>query len=326
MDLTWRPLTIDDVPAATDLNNTVATADGTGDVTTPEALADSFSSPTFDAATDSMSIWAGPDLIGLGSVFGREELVEGRALMGVHGTIHPDQRGQGLGSALLTWLEQRAIALAAERFEDAPVRLRTSGGLADSSAQRLLEDRGYLPDNYFLTMEVDLGTWPDPGTPTSAVAPDRAGQEAIREAHNDSFRDHRNHSPISARHWEHFASASTLRPALSQVVIEDGRVLAYAIAGEYQPGVVHVDLVGTRREARGRGLAKDVLIAGLRAARDAGYRISELEVDSTSPTGADRLYRSVGYTPVRTISRYIRDLPGPGHDPAHGGPAASKVT
>ena len=87
-------------------------------------------------------------------------------------------------------------------------------------------------------------------------------------------------------------------------------MLAYAIAGEYQPGVVHVDLVGTRREARGRGLAKDVLIAGLRAAREAGYRISELEVDSTSPTGADRLYRSVGYAPVRTISRYIRDLPG----------------
>lgn len=311
MQFTWRPLTLDDVRVATELNNTVAAADGTGEVTTPEALADSLSSPTFNPATDSISIWSGPVLIGAGNVFAREELVEGRALMGVHGTIHPDHRDQGLGGDLLTWLEDRAIELAAQRFGDAPVRLRTSGGLEGSTAEQLLESRGYGPDNYFITMEADLTTWTDPGVPTRAVTPQPSDQEAIREAHNDSFRDHRNHSPISARNWEHFASASVLRPALSQVVIEHGQVLAYAIAAEYQPGVVHVELVGTRRAARGRGLAKDVLIAGLRAARDAGYRISELEVDSTSPTGADRLYRTVGYTPVRVISRYIRDLHRP---------------
>ena len=80
------------------------------------------------------------------------------------------------------------------------------------------------------------------------------------------------------------------------------------IVAEHEPGVSHVELVGTRREARGRGLARQVLLGSLRAAREAGQRVSELEVDSTSPTGADRLYVSVGYEPVRVISRYIRDV------------------
>src|SRR5699024_3962041 len=109
--------------------------------------------------------------------------------------------GHGLGGQLLTWLEQRAATMAAERFAGTPVRLRTSGGLAGSSAEQLLESRGYVPDNYFLTMEAVLAEWADPGIPTRAVVPGQTSQEAIREAHNDSFRDHRNHSPISARNW-----------------------------------------------------------------------------------------------------------------------------
>lgn len=308
VDLIWRPLTLHDVAAATELNNTVALADGTGAVVTQDALAESFKQPRFDPATDTMSVWKGADLIGVGAVSSRETLVEGKALMGTHGHIHPAHRRQGLGTQLLTWLQERALALAAERFPGEPVRLRTSGGPADSPTQRLLEAFGFTPDNYFLTMEVDLASWTDPGTVTRAVAPDAAMQAATREAHNDSFRDHRNHSEISASDWEHFATMSTVRPQLSRVILDGDRVLAYAIAGEYQPGVVHINLVGTRREVRGQGLAKDVLISALRAARDAGYRVSELEVDSTSPTGADHLYRSVGYRQVRVISRYIRDV------------------
>src|SRR5690625_817104 len=308
VNVTWRALTIDDAADITVLNNLVAAADGTGEVTTEQATAESFTRPRFDPEYDTAGMWHDGTLVGAGSVSYREELVDGRALMGVHGHIHPDHRGRGLGARLLTWLQDRAITLARERFPGAPIRLRTSGGQADSSAQRLLEAFGYTPDNYFITMEADLTSWVDPGTPTTAVAPGPADRDGLREAHNDAFRDHRNHSPISADSWSHFSTASTLRPELSRIVRESGRVLAYAVPGEYPPGLVHIALVGPRREARGRGLAKDVLVAALRAARDAGYRTSELEVDSTSPTGADRLYRSVGYEPVRVISRYIRDV------------------
>ena len=308
VNLTWKPLGREDVTAATELINTVAHADGTGEVTTAESQAEMFGAPGFDPALDTITAWDGATLVGAGSVFVRESLVDGRALTGVMGLIHPDHRGQGVGAQLLTRLEQRGIAKAGELHPGAPVRLRSPGGLADSAAQRLLEAFGYRADNYFITMEAELATWIDPGIDILSVAPEPEHAEQIRQAHNDAFRDHRNSSPIPSEHWEHLSNSVTLRTGQSRIVLEGGRVLAYAMAQEFQPGVSHIGLVGTRREARGRGLAKDVLIGSLRSAKQAGYRVSELEVDSTSPTGADRLYRSVGYEPVRVISRYIRDV------------------
>lgn len=308
MTLTWRAVTRDDVPAVVAFTNLVGERDGTGEVTTEQATAEMFDAPRFDPRTDTVSAWDGATLVALGSVFARDTLVEGRAMASVNGAVHPDHRELGIGGELLTRLEARAGELAEERLPGEPVRLRTSGGLPDSTSQRLLEDRGYVPDNYFITMQVELADWTDPGDEVIAVRPDPALQEAIRDAHNDAFRDHRNFSPIPAEHWAFWGRSSTQRPEQNRIVLEGDRVLAYALTAEHEPGVSHVELVGTRREARGRGLARQVLLGSLRAAREAGARISELEVDSTSPTGADRLYVSVGYQPVRVISRYVRDV------------------
>lgn len=308
MSLLWRALTTADAPAVAAFTNLVGERDGTGAVTTEAATAETFQAPRFDVSTDTVSAWKGAELLALGSVFVRDALVEGRAMVSVDGAVHPDYRGEGVGSELLSRLEARASGLAAERHPGEALRLRTSGGLPESSSQQLLEDRGYSPDNYFITMQVQLSDWVDPGGDSVAVRPDRSLEESIRDAHNDAFRDHRNFSPISAERWAFWGKSSAQRPDQSRVVVEDGRVLAYAITSEHEQGVSHVELVGTRREARGRGLGHDVLLGSLRAARAAGYQISELEVDSTSPTGADRLYISLGYQPVRVISRYVRDV------------------
>lgn len=324
MSTTWRALTPDDVPAVTALFNTGAVADGTGETAPEGVVAEMFAMPRFDPATDTVGVWQEADLVGAGFVLVRDHLVDGRAMVSPQGVIHPDRRGEGLGAQLLSRLEERGIELARGRLPGAAVRLRTSGGLPGSSAQRLLEQCGYLLGNYFLAMEVNLASWADPGGPTGAVVPRPGWSGPTREAHNDAFRDHRNSSPISEDHWAHWLGSSAYREGLSRLVVDGDRVLAYVLASEYAPGTVHIDLVGTRREARGRGLAKDVLVAALRAAREAGLRTSELEVDSTSPTGADRLYTSIGYRTVRVISRYQRDVPADGADGADGrAPAGS---
>lgn len=308
MTLTWSTLTRDDAAAIAALVTLAAAHDGTHEVTTPEMVEEMFGQPRFDPGQDTVSAWADAELVALGSVTLMESLVDGRALLRFDGTVHPERRGEGVGSELLRRLEERAAAAAAERFPDTPLWLRTSGGLVASDAQRLLEAAGYEPDNYFVTMQVDLATWDDPGQPSPAVVPDPGQLSAARDAHNDAFRDHRNHSPIPADQWNFWLGTSTFRPALAQVVVDGDRVLAYALSGEEQPGVLHTNIVGTRREARGRGLARQVLLATLRAARDARYAVAELEVDTTSPTGADRLYASAGYRPVRVISRYVKDV------------------
>lgn len=308
VSLIWRPATHDDVPALTRFLNTVIEWDGTGRPIPEQAVAEQLRGPRVDLVRDSVTVWDGETLVAAGSVWGPDGPVDGYALGVFDGDVHPDHRGRGIGNELLARLEARAAELASERSPGLPVRLRSPGGTEGSTTQLLLESAGYTPANYFITMEVDLGDWTDPGTASSAVGIDEGLLEATRDAHNDAFRDHRNFSPISADVWQHWMAGTASRPDLGRVVVEDDDVLAYAVVSEYQPGIAHVELLGTRRRARGRGLARAVLLGTLRAARDGGLAVAELEVDSTSPTGADRLYTSVGFRPVRTISRYQRDL------------------
>jgi len=309
MPLAWRALTLHDVPALTALVNAAAAADGTGRPVEETSVAERLEAPRFDPATDSVGVWDGGDLVAAGTTWVSEQPVEGHALVGLSGDVHPQHRGGGIGRDLLTWLERRGAAMAQERLPGVPVRLRTAGGTPGSATQRLLEIAGYAPDNSFITMEVDLPAWRDPGEQSAAVPLDADLQVATRDAHNDAFRDHRNASPVPEDVWAHWMSSSASRHDIGRVVTDEhGTVLAYALVSEPQPGVAHIELLGTRRGARGRGLARAVLLGTLRAAREAGFALAELEVDSTSPTGADRLYASVGFAPVRTISRYVRDL------------------
>lgn len=306
--LTWRALTPEDVPALTKLINTAIVADDTGRPVAAASVAEQFSMPRFDGATDSVGAWADGTLVAAGSTWSGSEPLDGHAMVVTNGHVHPEHRGRGIGSALLGRLEARAEEIAHERFPGLPVRLRAPGGTAGSATQRLLEEHGYRPDNYFITMEVALAAWRDPGEPAVAVPPDAPGLAATRDAHNDAFRDHRNFTPAPEDVWQHWMSGEEIRHDLARVVLEGDRVLAYALVGEPQPGVAHIEILGTRREARGRGLARAVLLDALRAAQEAGFAVVELEVDSTSPTGADRLYTNAGFVPVRTISRYQRDL------------------
>lgn len=308
MSLTWRPYGLPDVEAVTALANAARAADGTGRPLAEHHVAEQLEGPRFDPTTDTVSAWEGDTLVAAGSVWGPAEPVDGAALGVFDGDVHPDHRGRGIGTELLRRLQERAAALAAQRHPGLPVRLRTPGGTPGSGTARLLEQAGFSAAAWFVWMEVDTAAWTDPGTPSAAVPLDGETLRLARDAHNDAFRDHRSSSPVPEDVWQHWTSGSTARHDLGRVVVEDGEVLAYALVSCYQPDVAHVDLVGTRRRARGRGMARAVLLGTLRAARDAGIDVVELEVDSTSPTGADRLYASLGFRPVRTISRHQRDV------------------
>ena len=53
--------------------------------------------------------------------------------------------------------------------------------------------------------------------------------------------------------------------------------------------------LGTLAEWRGRGVASALIIASLTAFADVGFTHGALGVDGDSPTGAGRLYRSLGF-------------------------------
>src|SRR5699024_12857677 len=81
-----------------------------------------------------------------------------------------------------------------------------------------------------------------------------------------------------------------------------------AIPTRRSSDLLHIALVGTRPEARGRGLARAVIARTRAAAAEAGYASAELEVDSESLTGATRLYDALGFARDAVYATYEKPV------------------
>ncbi|WP_415856844.1 GNAT family N-acetyltransferase, partial [Sinomonas sp. G460-2] len=197
---------------------------------------------------------------------------------------------------------------------------------------RLAAARGYRPARYLHDLEVDLEAWrprasndddgtsPAPGTAVSSrpldVA-DRVIVEATRRAHNEAFADQSGASERDPATWAAQLLSAAFRPELSRVALREAAptprgasVDSYVLSCEYAPGELYVSLVGTRRFARGRGLASRLLGDVLAAAKAAGYRSAALGVDAEGPADAVGLYERVGFRRVRSNVVYEKSFLG----------------
>ncbi|SEE63475.1 GNAT family N-acetyltransferase [Ruania alba] len=310
MALRWSTLDPESVTAWAELTNLLARVDGTEEFYDAEDLAEELTEHGFSPAHDSLAVWDGDLLVAYAQlrVPGSLTHAEGYARASIGGGVHPDYRGQGIASEMFDRMEPRGQALARERHPGAPIQLRSSGGLDSDPVRPLLRERGYEPVRYFTSMERPL--------PGDALAPVDTRvtpwtlelDEATRLAHNDAFASHWGSGPATPEHWREMREGRSFRPAYSRVALDDGgQVLAYTTTQQWVDRELYVGLVGTRAAARGRGLGRAVLNASLVAAAESGeFDLVELEVDSANPQGADALYSSVGFTPVRTTAVFAR--------------------
>ena len=67
--------------------------------------------------------------------------------------------------------------------------------------------------------------------------------------------------------------------------------------------------LGVRRPWRKRGVATALLCESMRAFKRAGLDFATLGVDTENPTGALRLYESVGFRPVRRFIVFSKPVP-----------------
>ncbi len=306
-----------DVDEWSRLTHHLAAADDHDETYAPEDLDEEFDSPRFDPTTDAIGVFDEERLVAYGACYRSEALLtdtgyEGRVRVHQDGGVATTHRRTGIGRALFDWTERRAAELAAAHFPGAGLVLSANGLTEGSAVSRLLAHRAYEPVRYFTDMRLTLADWIDPGTPTRSVPFTSDRSEATMRAHHEAFADHWGAAPGTPETWAWMTASRVFRPQHSRIVVApDGEVDAYAIGSEWSPGELYVDILGTRRRSRGQGLGRDVLLAVIRGARDAGMTVVDLGVDASSPTGANRLYESVGFRPLRTHARWWRTVPAP---------------
>ena len=250
------------------------------------------------------------------------------------GCVDPEWQGSGIGTGLLGWMEQRTRDRFAEdagatgNAEDpgdarAAVprpRLRLYMEQQHQHQAALYADSGYGVVRYFNEMHRPLKqTAPeavlDPGLELVTFGP--ALHEPVRLAHNAAFRDHWGSEPRDEEAWGFVVNDPQARPDLSGVVLErsTGTVAGYqlathdaeaALARGFREG--YTELLGVRREFRGRGIAQVLLADAMRRFAAAGMDVASLDVDSENPTGALALYVKMGYAAVNRSMAWDKEL------------------
>jgi ribosomal protein S18 acetylase RimI-like enzyme len=159
---------------------------------------------------------------------------------------------------------------------------------------------------------------PDAPTPPGIEIRAAAGPEirTILAAEDEAFRDHPGH-----RDWTEGDTANVLESPYY-----DPGLWRVAWAGEDVAGVVEtwvyrdenerlgysrgwLNRVSVRRPWRKRGLARALIAASFEALRERGIADACLGVDAHNPSGALRLYESMGFEQMLSGRMYVRDAP-----------------
>lgn len=316
---TWRAAVVSDAAAISACDKDIAAVDHPQYHSTEEDIAEEFEHSYSDPATDSL-VAIGPtgDVEAWGFAIAspvQETLV--RSI--IFGGVRPRSRGRGLGRTLVAWQHARALQQLAS--SDSLLPGRVIGYLEDGQheALRLFERFGFTIGRYYLEFARDLSE-------PIAAAGELEGlrivpfatefSESARLAHNDAFRDHWGSQPLGAEQWQTLTGRSTFRGDLSALAITaEGDVVGYAIVDvnpEHWDGQgfssAYVDLLGVRRDYRGRGIAQTLLATVLASSATEGVDKVVLDVDSDSPTGAVGLYRGVGFVEAGRSINVLRDF------------------
>jgi len=314
--LEYRAATLADAPEIRDLIVRSERHDGVPRVLELDELIEEMADESVDLAERSLAALADGHIVGYTIVHHkRADVVEQRCHL--EGTVDPAFRGQGVGRALVEFATERARAALVAIDDDLPKFIRLAAYDYIESVHRLAARMGFTPARYFDELLRPLTDLPERVTIEGLrILPwpsDR--DEEIRASKNTAFLDHWGSVPTPAAAWHDQLHGYSGRPDLSFVAVDarTDEVVAMLATSRYEADDEllgrrdgWIQTLGTLREWRGRGVGSALITEALHAYVAEGLTHASLGVDSENPSGAARLYRSLGFEPrQRMITHQI---------------------
>lgn len=261
-----------------------------------------------DPQTDMLFAEVDGQVIAYGRIWW-DDLSDGIRLYHPFGFLHPDWRGQGIGSAMWAAGEEHCRQIATSHPQEMPKFFQVEPFETEKAMITLLENCGYKPVRYEAHMVRDLndpfpeGPMP-PGLEVRPVKPEHI--RTIFEASNEAFRDHWGTRDQSEEEEKEFQESPFYRPELWKVAW-DGDEVASVIHNfidenenkENNRRRGYTEGICTRRPWRKQGLARSLLVQSMQMFKEMGMSETALSVDAENISGATRLYAGVGYRKVQ---------------------------
>jgi mycothiol synthase len=274
-------------------------------------------SPHFDPALDLVMVEAEGALVGWTRIGWRQMKDDLRIY---YHSVHllPEWRRMDLRRTMLKLCENRLSEVAREHPAGQKKCFESWAWEGPNDWGDLLVAEGYAPSWHVLEMlREDLDHIPDlplpEGVEVRPVQPEHIRKiwDATREAIMDE-------NSFSYENWgeeafERYKASPRFQPHLWQVAWDGDEVVGgvhvfvdEAENREKSRKWGHTEEVTVRRPWRGRGVAKALLTRSLRVLREHGMEAATLDVDSDNPSGALKLYESLGFRAVRQFTIYRR--------------------
>lgn len=315
-ELLIRHFQWEDIPAMVELSNFSQEADGLDGRVSVAEMENEFRSPIYTPEEDYLVIY-NPE--GNLIAYGCAEKSDIPYRAWGQAVVHPDYRGQGIGTQLLRTTDANFLKRVEDIIDpETPIFVQRWTVEAKKDAIAVIEKEGYKEVRTFFRMLIDLNTPLAPVTMPEGfeIRPFNPETDTyqVYQAQQEAFRDHWGHIEDQPfEDWKLRLTEPEFDASMWYIAYEGDEIAGVSLCGvwgEDIPDLAWVGSLGVRRAYRKRGLASALLRHSFYQFQQRGFKKAGLGVDAASPTGAVGLYERAGMYVYKRSFVYRKVLRG----------------
>jgi len=231
--------------------------------------------------------------------------------------IVPEWREKGIEQSMIQWCEKRLLDIAEEHPQDSKRLFQTYSSAHKPSFNKVLESFDYEAARFFIEMSRSLEVIPKAGLPEGIEVRDVIEQDErkIWDASVEAFLDHWGFAKPTEEDYISYKESKYWQPEHWQVAWDGDEVVSsvmnyidYDYNQKFQRKRGWTENISTRRDWRKRGIARALIVSSMQMHKAKGMTEVALGVDTNNPSGALKLYQSLGYKKDKTEMIYRKEM------------------